>query len=93
MSRLVGIEMVPIASVHVPTRDYPTTFKPGGLPDSQSFSDLVESVRHDGVLNPILVTRTNKILVGHYRLWAAVKAGLKTVPILVDEEDKWKSKG
>lgn len=54
-------------------------------------TDLVDSVRRKGVLNPLLVTQDGMVISGHRRLDAARRAGLRDVPIVrfgsVDELD------
>ena len=46
-------------------------------------SDLVESIKTKGVLNPLLITATNFIISGHRRWAAASAAGLDIVPVVV----------
>lgn len=45
--------------------------------------DLVESVRVNGVLQPLLVTQDGRVISGHRRLAAAAAAGLEEVPVSV----------
>ncbi len=57
--------------------------------DDETQAELVESVRKNGILQPLTVSRMgdNLALVdGLHRLWAAKEAGLTTVPCLVTEE-------
>ena len=66
----------------VPNRYQPRqTFKPGEL------SQLAESVKHNGVLQPILVRRKAdglyELIAGERRYRAAKLAGLKTIPAVV----------
>lgn len=67
-----------------PFHDHP--FK---LYKGQRFTDMVESVRANGVLVPIIVRPANdgkfEILSGHNRVAAASEAGLDTVPAVVRE--------
>jgi ParB family transcriptional regulator, chromosome partitioning protein len=55
----------------------------------EALSELTESIRQRGVLQPILVeptdTNTYRIVAGERRYRAAVAAGLKTVPVLVHQ--------
>jgi protein gp37/ParB-like chromosome segregation protein Spo0J len=46
-------------------------------------SELVESVKQKGILNPLLVTYDNRIISGHRRWDAAKVAGLDFVPVVV----------
>jgi ParB family chromosome partitioning protein len=56
--------------------------------DSADF-ELIRSVKAKGVLQPILVDRSNRIISGHRRFDAASKAGLKEVPVeLFDSGDE-----
>lgn len=66
----------------VPNRYQPRqTFKPGEL------SQLAESVKHNGVLQPVLVRRKAdglyELIAGERRYRAAKLAGLKTIPAVV----------
>lgn len=45
-------------------------------------SDLIESVRSKGVINPLLITFDNRIINGHRRWDAAQKCGLLSVPVV-----------
>jgi hypothetical protein len=52
---------------------------------------FVESVRHHGVLQPLLVTARGgryQVIAGHKRLAAAVSAGLREVPCLLQRVDE-----
>ncbi len=46
-------------------------------------SELVESVKQKGVLNPLLVTQQNLIISGHRRWAAAIAVGLDSIPVVV----------
>ena len=50
-------------------------------------SELVESVKQKGILNPLLVTYDNRIISGHRRWDAAKVADLETVPVVVFGSD------
>lgn len=50
--------------------------------DSQ-IAQLVDSIREFGFTNPILVATDDGIIAGHGRLAAAMKLGLKQVPVIV----------
>ena len=67
----------------------PFTNHPFKLYDGQRFSDMVESVRANGVLTPItarpIAEDKYEILSGHNRVATAQEAGLETVPAVVRE--------
>ena len=62
---------------------------PFALYEGQRFSDMVESVRANKVLVPIIVRpiagEKYEILSGHNRVIAAKDAGLDTIPAIVRE--------
>lgn len=64
--------------------DHPFTLYTG-----KRLEDMVESIKENGILNPVIVlkkeTRTYEILSGHNRVNAAKLAKLKTVPCIVKE--------
>ncbi|MDR1091787.1 MAG: ParB N-terminal domain-containing protein [Prevotella sp.] len=67
----------------IPFRDHP--FK---LYEGQRFIDMMESIRANGVISPIIVrptVETNKyeILSGHNRAAAAKEAGFKSIPSII----------
>lgn len=57
--------------------------------DDEKMDDLVESIRQNGVLTPVLVRPDGKnsyeMISGHRRMHAAMKAGLDTIPAIVRE--------
>ncbi len=58
----------------------------------EQIDKLVKSLTEFGWTNPILITADNMIVAGHARHEAAVKAGLKTVPVIVLPFDGDKAK-
>lgn len=52
--------------------------------------ELAESIRENGVLQPILVDATTKVILdGHHRFNAAKRLGMQDIPaLLVDYEDE-----
>ncbi len=62
--------------------------------DDAEMNDLVESIRVNGVLSPLLVRPLDKkkdeyeVISGHRRLHAAEKAGLETVPAFIRPMDR-----
>jgi len=77
------IHNLPIDRI-IPFHDHP--FK---LYEGQRFQDLVESVKENGIMLPIIVRPADKgnyeILSGHNRVKAAKAAGLITVPAIIRE--------
>ena len=68
--------------VLIPFKDHPFA-----LYEGQRFADMVESVRANGVIVPIVVRPTSdgkyEILSGHNRVKAAKEAGIDSVPALI----------
>ncbi len=77
-----GVGKVPVSRI-VPNRYQPRReFSPGAL------EELKESIRAKGILQPLLVTRTEEgyqLIAGERRLRAARELGLEEVPVLVRE--------
>ena len=61
------------------------------IPDDEAMAELIESVREHGVLVPLEVrphgTHGYEIISGHRRQFAAIQAGLQTVPCIVSPVD------
>jgi ParB family chromosome partitioning protein len=58
--------------------------------DESRLQELTESIKEKGILEPLLVRRTDQgyeLIVGERRWRAAQKAGLKEVPVLVKEAE------
>ena len=60
--------------------------------DDDKMDDLVESIKQNGVLTPVLVrpdkNNSYEMISGHRRMHASIKAGLETIPAIVrDMED------
>jgi ParB family chromosome partitioning protein len=57
--------------------------------DDEKMNDLVESIRENGVLTPVLIRPDQnegyEMISGHRRMHAALQAGLITVPAIVRE--------
>ena len=68
----------------------PCPFQPRKLLNKQALEDLTQSIRENGILQPLTATRVDEdeyqLIAGHRRLLAAGKAGLKTVPVIVLEK-------
>jgi ParB family chromosome partitioning protein len=64
----------------------PNEFQPRAHPGDGRLDQLVESIKANGVIQPIVVRRTTdgyQIIAGERRWRAALKAGLQRVPIVV----------
>ena len=79
---------LPLDRIH-PFPDHPYQVR-----DDEEMESLTESVREQGVLTPLLVRRIDgssreyEVISGHRRLFAAGKAGLKEVPVIVTDMDR-----
>lgn len=60
---------------------------PRGFVSVESVSDLSNSIRRVGLLQPIVVRPDFQIIAGERRYVAAMSAGLKTVPVVVRETE------
>jgi ParB family chromosome partitioning protein len=68
----------------------PNPRQPRARIDEERFAELVESVRRDGIVQPILVRAVGEsweLIAGERRWRAAQAAGLHVVPALVREVD------
>lgn len=67
---------------------------PYKVEDNEEMEALAESIREQGILNPLLVRRVEgsetdyELISGHRRAYAAAKAGLDTVPAFVVSLDR-----
>ena len=68
-------------------------FQPRLQMSEESLEDLTESIRTHGILQPIIVRPEGigyEIVAGERRWRAAQKAGLSTVPVIIEEADEQK---
>ncbi len=66
----------------------PNPLQPRGLITPESLTDLIESIREKGILEPLVVAKTPagyQIIAGERRWRAAKILGLKTVPVIIKE--------
>ncbi len=75
---------------------YPNKFQPRKIFDKDSLSDLEKSIKERGIIQPIIVRKSDEnlkyeIIAGERRWLAAQKAGLHEVPVVVTEADDLKS--
>ena len=67
---------------------FPNRFQPRKYFDDDKLEELVTSIRENGVLQPILVQKSDtgyELVVGERRWRASKKAGLKKIPALIRE--------
>jgi ParB family chromosome partitioning protein len=80
-----GLEKIAVELIH-PFKNHP--FK---VIDDDKMEDLVESIKDNGVLNPVILRLaehgTFEMISGHRRLHAAKKAGLEKIPAIVKNYD------
>ena len=75
----------------------PNKYQPRKNFDEDNLEDLTNSIRERGVIQPIIVRRSNtqnskyEIIAGERRWIAARKAGLHDIPVVVTEADDLKS--
>ena len=78
-----GTEEIKIDKIH-PFKDHP--FK---VIDDEKMEELVESIKINGILSPVLVRPDNKggyeMISGHRRMHAALLAGVEVIPAIVKE--------
>ena len=60
---------------------------PFGVRDDEEMSELMESISTFGVINPVIVRKTDneryEMISGHRRKYACVKLGIDTLPVIV----------
>ena len=75
----------------------PNKYQPRKIFDENSLNDLTKSIEQRGILQPIIVRKSNddkskfEIIAGERRWLAAQRAGLHNVPVVVTEADDLKS--
>ncbi len=75
----------------------PNKYQPRKNFDEDSLKDLTNSIKERGILQPIIVRKSNndkfkfEIIAGERRWLAAQKAGLHNVPVVITEADDLKS--
>jgi ParB family transcriptional regulator, chromosome partitioning protein len=66
-------------------------FQPRKIFSEEALADLAASIKSKGVLQPLLVKKNGsgyQLIAGERRLRAAIKAGLKSVPVIVKDADE-----
>ncbi len=75
----------------------PNKYQPRKIFDEASLEDLTSSIKERGMIQPIIVRKSNKdeskfeIIAGERRWLAAQRAGLHNVPVVITEVDDLKS--
>ncbi len=79
---------IPLAKLH------PFEGHPYRVEDDDDMAALVESIREQGILYPLIVRPLDdkedeyEVISGHRRLFAATKLGMKTVPAMIELIDR-----
>ena len=84
-----GPPAAPPAERRVPLGEIrPNPRQPRRFFDEDRLSELAESIRHQGVLQPLVVRRVDhgyELIIGERRFRAAQRAGLERVPVIVKD--------
>ncbi len=98
LSSLIGETKVEAQKNQLPVSDLvPNKYQPRKIFDEDNLNDLTNSVKERGILQPIIVRKSNdnnskfEIIAGERRWIAAQKAGLHNVPVVITEADDLKS--
>ena len=98
LSSLIGETKLEDKKNQLPIIDLvPNQYQPRKNFDKDSLEDLTNSIKHRGILQPIIVRQSNnnnskfEIIAGERRWLAAQKAGLHEVPVVITEADDLKS--
>ena len=79
-----GIELLPVNDI------MPNPRQPRSQVDEEELKELAASIRENGILQPLIVTRAEQtgkytLIAGERRLLAARQAGLERVPAMLRE--------
>ena len=98
LSSLIGETKVVPQKNQLPITDLvPNKYQPRKIFDESNLEDLANSIKERGIIQPIIVRRSNndlnkfEIIAGERRWLAAQKAGLHNVPVVITEADDLKS--
>ena len=78
-------------------KSFPNRYQPRKIFDEEILQDLTNSIKERGVIQPIIVRKSNKdkskyeIIAGERRWLAARKAGLHNIPVVITDADDLKS--
>ena len=92
LSSLIGETKVEVQKNQLPVSDLiPNKYQPRKNFDEENLNDLVNSIKERGVIQPIIVRKSNsnnskyEIIAGERRWLAAQKAGLHEIPVTILE--------
>ena len=98
LSSLIGETKIESQKNHLSISEMiPNKYQPRKIFDENSLNDLTKSIEQRGILQPIIVRKSNdykskfEIIAGERRWLAAQRAGLHYVPVVVTEADDLKS--
>jgi ParB family chromosome partitioning protein len=98
LSSLIGETKVEVQKNQLPVSDIiPNKYQPRKNFDETNLEDLTNSVKERGVIQPIIVRKSNnenskfEIIAGERRWLAAQRAGIHKVPVVITEADDLKS--
>ena len=98
LSSLIGETKAEIQKNRLSVSDLvPNKYQPRKIFDEENLNELANSIRERGILQPIIVRKSNKdqskfeIIAGERRWLAAQKVGLHDVPVVITEADDLKS--
>jgi len=98
LSSLIGETKVETKKNELSVSDLvPNKYQPRKIFDEENLKDLTNSVQERGILQPIIVRKSNddrskfEIIAGERRWLAAQRAGLHNVPVVITEADDLKS--
>ena len=98
LSSLIGETKEVSQKNNLPISDLvPNKYQPRKIFDEVNLADLTNSIKENGVIQPIIVRKSNydklkfEIIAGERRWLAAQRAGLHNVPVVITEADDLKS--
>jgi ParB family chromosome partitioning protein len=98
LSSLIGETKVEVQKNQLSVSDLvPNKYQPRKNFDEASLEDLTNSIKERGIIQPIIVRRSNnenlkfEIIAGERRWLAAQRAGIHNVPVVVTDADDLKS--
>ena len=98
LSSLIGETKVEVQKNQLAVSDLtPNRYQPRKNFDEQNLEDLTNSIKERGVIQPIIVRKSNhenskfEIIAGERRWLAAQRAGIHNVPVVITEADDLKS--